>query len=93
MFEFQKNAAKQQYQILENAQVIGHIDYEVVADGVVDLPHTHIDPQHGGKGLGGQLVAYALADLRAHQQRAIPTCSFIASYMDKHPEVADLRAT
>ncbi|MGB3068027.1 MAG: GNAT family N-acetyltransferase [Ottowia sp.] len=92
MPEFRKNTAEQRYEILESSQVVGHITYEAAAEGVVDLTHTEIDPSQQGKGLGGLLVGYALGDIRALGARAIPTCTFIAKYMDEHPEVASLRA-
>ncbi len=93
MPKFRKNTASQRYEILEGGQVIGHIDYEEASDGVLDLVHSEIDPSQQGKGLGGLLVSYALSDMRANGARAIPTCTFIAKYMDEHPEVADLRTS
>ena len=92
MPEFRKNTDTQRYEILESGAVIGHITYEKEAEGVFNLTHTEIDPSKGGRGLGGLLVGYALEDIRTQGARAIPTCTFIEKYMNKHPEVADLRA-
>lgn len=92
MPEFRKNTAGQRYEILEGGQVVGHLAYEEAAPGILDLTHTEVDPGQQGRGLGGLLAEYALADIRAMGARAIPTCTFIVKYMDEHPETADLRA-
>ena len=57
--------------------------------------HTEIDPQFEGQGLASTLVEAALDDVRASGRRAVPVCPFVAAYVKRHPEVADLvdRAT
>jgi predicted GNAT family acetyltransferase len=51
-----------------------------------------VDPAHGGKGFGQQLVAFALADARETGAKVTPTCPFIAKYIERHPDVQDLLA-
>jgi uncharacterized protein len=59
---------------------------------VVDLVHTEIDPELRGGELGSELVAGALDDLRARGRSVRPSCSFVAAYIRRHPEYADLVA-
>ena len=88
--ELRKNAAHRHYELVVDGEVAGHIVY--VDEGeVVDLPHTIVDPAHGGKGYGGLLAQYALDDVRAQGKKARPTCPFIARYIDRHPDYADVR--
>jgi predicted GNAT family acetyltransferase len=58
--------------------------------GYVNFLHTEIDPAFEGQGLGGRLAAGALEDVRAGGDQVIATCPFIAAYIGRHPEYADL---
>jgi predicted GNAT family acetyltransferase len=57
--------------------------------------HTETDPNYEGQGLGSVLARAALADVRASGRRAVAVCPFIAAYLKRHPEEADIvdRAT
>lgn len=57
---------------------------------VVDLAHTEVYPGHEGQGLGAVLVRAALDDARTAGLRVLPSCSYVASYLAKHPEYGDL---
>ena len=92
MMEIRKNTAQHRYEILEDGRVIGLASYRDEGRGIVQLPHTEIDPAYGGRGLGSQLVRYALDDIRDSGCRVDPACPFVAAYMDRHPEDAALRA-
>jgi len=89
--ELRKNDAERHYELLVDGEVAGHIEWVDEGD-VIDLPHTIVDPAHGGKGYGGLLAAYALDDVRAQGKKARPTCPFIARYVERHSDYADLRA-
>jgi predicted GNAT family acetyltransferase len=45
-----------------------------------------------GQGLAAALVAQALDWARQQGLRVRPTCSYVASYMRRHPETQDLLA-
>lgn len=53
--------------------------------------HTETPPALRGRGIGGELVKGALELIRADGRKVIAGCSFVADYLDKHPENADLR--
>ena len=86
-----KNEDRSRYELSVDDEVIGVIDY-LVEDSVVDLPHTFVEPEHGGKGYAAQLTKFALDDVRAQHKKVRPACPYIANYVDKHPEYHDLRA-
>ncbi len=69
----------------------GLISYRLDGDTIA-LVHTEIVPARREKGLGERLVAAALADIRARGLRVVPLCSFVAAYIRRHPEEADLLA-
>ena len=43
-----------------------------------------------GRGVGAQLVAAALADIRRQRLKVVPQCSFVAVYIKRHPEWSDM---
>ncbi len=57
------------------------------------FPHTVTHPAYGGRGVASQVVAAALAQVRADgERRVVPQCSFVHRYLDQHPELGDLVA-
>ncbi|WP_313565145.1 GNAT family N-acetyltransferase [Mobilicoccus sp.] len=60
------------------------------SEGVVEFPHTVTEPEFGGRGVASALARTSLDDARAQGRRVIPSCSFYAGWIDKHPDYADL---
>ena len=88
----QRNPAQQQFDLLVDGERAGLIRYRERGDGVLDLLHTEVDARFEGRGLGGQLVKGALEDIRGAGLKIVPSCSFIASWLERHPAEADLVA-
>ncbi len=86
-----KNSDENRYELHVDGSRIGVIDYKRDGD-VVELLHTEVDPSHGGKGYAAQLAVFALDDLRDAGLRVIPTCSYLARYIERHPDYQDLVA-
>lgn len=80
---------RSRYELLVDGQLAGIADYRVVADAVV-FPHTEIDRSRRGQGLGAQLVQGALDDVRPSGRRVVPSCWYVAQFIDEHPEYRDL---
>lgn len=66
-----------------------YLAYEEVAPGVWDLQHTYVSPAERGEGVGEALVRHALERARGGGVRVIPTCPFVARWLEDHPEYAD----
>lgn len=66
----------------------GHTDGDRLA-----LTHTVIFDQFGGRGYAAQLVADVLEQIQADGNKVVPVCSYVQSYLRKHPEYADLVAS
>lgn len=58
---------------------------------VIDIRHTNVPKEIGGRGVAGQLMASALAFARQAGLRVRPSCSYAQAYMDRHPADSDLR--
>ena len=70
----------------------GYLDY-TIADGVLDIRHTVVPPEIGGRGIAGRLVEAALGFARAEGHRVRPSCGYADAWMKRHPEYDDLRAS
>ncbi len=58
--------------------------------GVIDLVHTIVPPELGGRGIGSALARHALDYAAEHGLKVIPSCEFIAAYIAKHPQYQPL---
>jgi predicted GNAT family acetyltransferase len=85
----QDNPDELRYELRLDGNVVGHIRYRVEPDAIV-LVHTEVSPSLEGQGMGARLVAAALDDVRAKGLRVVPQCPFVAAYIRRHPEYADL---
>lgn len=79
-----------------------HNRYEIEAEGelakaeyvragdTVTFTSTQVPRALEGQGIAGRLAKFALDDARAQGLRVIPRCPYFASYIERHPEYADL---
>ena len=68
------------------------ISYRELPGRVLDLDHTYVPPAGRGRGIASRLTAHALTFARTGGYKIVPTCPFVATYLDRHPEYRDLRA-
>jgi len=52
----------------------------------IAFTHTEVDPACEGRGFGSKLVHDALDDARRQGLAIVPLCSFVAHYVERHPE-------
>jgi uncharacterized protein len=60
------------------------------SDGVIRLIHTEVPENLQGRGYAGELAHAALEHARRANLRVVPICPFVRSYLERHPEYADL---
>jgi predicted GNAT family acetyltransferase len=84
-----KDEAAGRYEIRIAGRRVGLADFYRRGDVVV-IPHTETSPEFGGRGLASRLVRYCLDDIRAQGLRVEPACPFVAAFIGKNPEYADL---
>lgn len=78
--------------------------YELAAEGhtafaaytidgnVITFTHTVVPAALEGRGIASRLILHALTDVRDRGLRVIAQCPFVAAYIRKHPEWAELLA-
>ena len=76
---------RSRFELVDDGVVIGIADYSVQGDVAV-MPHTVIDPDRRGQGLGDVLLAGALPELVGRGLRIDARCWFVADYLQRHPE-------
>jgi predicted GNAT family acetyltransferase len=71
----------------------GHIAFSnyKLGDGVLTILHTDVPKALEGRGIGSALIRGVLDAARAEGLKVKPVCPFAKSYVDRHPEYADLR--
>jgi len=86
------NKERKRYEAHLGGALAGILTYSV-EDGVAVLPHTVVQPQFEGRGIAGKMAKVALDEAREQGLKVAPWCSFVAGYIEKNPEYADLVAT
>ena len=84
-----RNDRRSRYKISVDGRMVGFADYRDHSDTVV-FPHTEIEPAMRNQGLGAELVRHALDDVRALGGTVVPSCWYVAEFIDQHAEYADL---
>ncbi|WP_027587623.1 GNAT family N-acetyltransferase [Acidipropionibacterium thoenii] len=78
------------WEALLDGQVVGHADYQL-SDGLATFTHTVVEPAQEGRGIASRLARSALDQVRQEGSRKVrPECSYIAGWIDHHPDYRDL---
>lgn len=65
------------------------LDY-VLTNNVISFTHTDVPKPIEGRGIAGKLVQRGLDYAREENLKVIPACSYVARYVERHPEYQDL---
>ena len=84
-----KNPERGRYEISADGEVAGFAEYHE-RPGLVAFVHTVIDDRFGGRGLGGELISFALDDARERGLEVLPFCTFVSGYIERHEDYLDL---
>jgi predicted GNAT family acetyltransferase len=83
--------ARSRFEISVGGEPAGFVRYRTEPGRVV-LEHTEIDDAHQGQGVAGKLARGTLDAVRARGQRVTAECEYMAGFIAKHDEYADLVA-
>ncbi|WP_225823512.1 GNAT family N-acetyltransferase [Streptomyces naphthomycinicus] len=81
--------AKNRYEISVDGKRAGLTAYRD-RDAQRVFYHTEIDDAFAGQGLASVLVQEALTDVRNSGKRIVPVCPYVAKFLKRHDEFADL---
>lgn len=82
------NEQAQRFEIQQDGQT-AYLSYQQAGDKLI-YDHTIVPDALGGQGIGKQLAKHALDYAREQGKKVVPTCSFVASYIQKNPQYQDL---
>lgn len=83
------NAAQQRFECAVDG-LFCRADYQLF-NNVMHMTHTEVPPALAGRGIAAALVAAALAHARSEKLKVNPACSYVRSYMQRHPETHSLQ--
>jgi predicted GNAT family acetyltransferase len=91
MTEPQDNPAERRFEL----QVEGETAFAAyrIAGETIIFTHTIVPKALEGQGIATGLIAFALDQARARGLKVVPECSFVAAYMQRHPDTQDLLAS
>lgn len=87
-FEVEHDAGRSRFVL----RAEGHeavLDYQELTEKVV-FTHTGVPGALEGRGVGSALARAGLEWARTAGKRVVPLCPFVAAYVARHPEYADL---
>ena len=88
-FTVADNPAESRYELHDGDTLVGIAAYRLTGDRVV-FTHTEVADAYEGQGAGSQLAREALDDSRARNRWVVARCPFIAAWIERHPDYADL---
>jgi uncharacterized protein len=85
----ENNAEKQQYEAKQDGKVVAFAEYRPIGQSIM-FTHTEVNEDFEGKGVGSQLIRFALEDTKAKGMTAIPMCPFVKIFIQRHKEFIDV---
>jgi uncharacterized protein len=83
------NPEQGQYEIRADGELVGVLKYHL-RDGVIAFLHTETSTAFRGHGIATKLIESSLDAARDRHLAVLPYCPFVRSYIEEHPEYADL---
>lgn len=83
------NPAEQRFELV----IDGHMakaEYRRDSDQTLVFHHTLVPNELRGRGLAGRVVKAGLDYAREHHLQVAPACSYVATYIERHPEYQPL---
>lgn len=84
------------YKLIDNApcmryefhieHYVPRIEYTKNKKGRICFTHTEVPEPLCGKGIASELVEQSLRDVDRQGLKLIPSCSFVAAYIKRHPD-------
>lgn len=87
----QKNELMQRFELAIDGKV-ALLAYEQRGENLLVFTHTFVPEELRGRNLAALLTKAALDDARRQGKKVVPQCSYVATYLDRHRDYADLRA-
>jgi uncharacterized protein len=91
-YDIRNNEEESQFE----TTVDGHVAlaaYDLEEPNRIVFTHTEVPESLSGRGIAGAIVKYGLDYAREKNLTVVPQCSYVAAFVKRHSEYADLLAT
>ncbi|QDP86109.1 N-acetyltransferase [Chryseobacterium sp. SNU WT5] len=78
------------FELYYEGKKAGVIEYNTDKDGILDITHTEVDQEFGGKGLGKELVKAVVEYAKDNHYKIIASCPYAKKTMERTPEFKDV---
>ena len=78
------------FDLFYDAEKAGFLEYNKNKEGILEITHTEVDPEFGGKGLGTELVKAAVAEAQKNNLKILSLCPYAKKVIEKTPAFKDL---
>ncbi|HVQ88786.1 MAG TPA: GNAT family N-acetyltransferase [Actinomycetes bacterium] len=78
------------FEARDGDELAGVAEYIRTDAGLIVFTHTEVDVAAEGKGVGSALAQHALEFARSHDLQVLPICPFMAGWIARHSDYADL---
>ena len=91
-YDIRHNEETSQFETTVDGQV-AYAAYDLEEPDRIVFTHTIVPDALSGRGIAAQLVQHALRHAREKKLKVVPQCSYVAAYIQRHSEYAELLAT
>jgi predicted GNAT family acetyltransferase len=81
---------RNRFEARDDETIAGYAEYIRTNAGLIVFTHTEVNREYEGQGVGSALAEAGLDYARAEGLSVLPICPFIASWISRHPDSADL---
>lgn len=85
-----ESETKGSFYIEEKGKVMAEMTYSKAGQERIIIDHTEVSDDLRGKGVGVQLVSYAVDYVRSKGIKMLPLCPFAKATLMRHPEWKDV---
>ncbi|HYC88367.1 MAG TPA: GNAT family N-acetyltransferase [Thermoanaerobaculia bacterium] len=90
-YDIRHNEAQSQFETTVDGQV-AYVAYDLEEPDNIVLTHTIVPDALSGRGIASELVQHALSHARDNKLKVVPQCSYVATFIKRHPEYEELLA-
>jgi hypothetical protein len=90
-YDIRNNEEESRFETTVDGQV-AFAAYDLEDPDRIVFTHTIVPEALSGRGIANQLVKHGLDHAREKKLTVVPQCSFVATYVQRHPEYGELLA-
>src|SRR5690606_5461584 len=89
--EQKESEGKGMFFVEQDKEIVGHLTYSLMDNGIMTIDHTEVAPRMNGKGLASSLVRHSVEFAKKNSYKVDPMCSYAAKQFERHGEYRDIQ--